>query len=72
VAVLQLGGWTRATLRYKALRRDIVLPVLLYGCETWSLILREEHRLGVFENIHTYIHTYIHVYCAYIHKATKP
>jgi hypothetical protein len=24
--------------------------VLLYGCETWSLILREEHRLRVFEN----------------------
>jgi hypothetical protein len=27
----------------------IILPVL-YGCETWSLILREEHRLWVFEN----------------------
>jgi hypothetical protein len=26
------------------------LPVVLYGYETWSLILREEHRLGVFEN----------------------
>jgi hypothetical protein len=24
--------------------------VVLYGCETWSLILREEHRLTVFEN----------------------
>jgi hypothetical protein len=24
--------------------------VVLYGCETWSLILREEHRLKVFEN----------------------
>jgi hypothetical protein len=24
--------------------------VALYGCETWSLTLREEHRLGVFEN----------------------
>jgi hypothetical protein len=31
---------------YKA----IILPVVLYGCETWSLILREEHRLRVFEN----------------------
>ena len=30
--------------------RTIILPVLLYGCETWSLILREEHRLRVFEN----------------------
>jgi hypothetical protein len=27
-----------------------ILPVVLYGCETWSLALREEHRLGVFEN----------------------
>jgi hypothetical protein len=31
---------------YKA----IILPVVLYGCETWSLTLREEHRLRVFEN----------------------
>ena len=30
--------------------RIIILPVLLYGCETWSLTLREEHRLRVFEN----------------------
>jgi hypothetical protein len=28
----------------------IILFVVLYGCETWSLILREEHRLKVFEN----------------------
>ena len=28
----------------------IILPVVLYGCETWSLIMREEHRLRVFEN----------------------
>jgi hypothetical protein len=27
-----------------------VLPVVLYGCETWSLALREEHRLRVFGN----------------------
>jgi hypothetical protein len=26
------------------------LPAVLYRCETWSLILREEHRLRVFEN----------------------
>jgi len=26
------------------------LPVVLYGCETWSLTLREEHRLRLFEN----------------------
>jgi hypothetical protein len=29
--------------------RFIILPVILYGCETWSLRLKEEHRLGVFE-----------------------
>ena len=28
----------------------IILPVVLYGCETWSLTLREECRLRVFEN----------------------
>jgi len=27
-----------------------ILPVVLYGCEIWSLTLKEEHRLGVFEN----------------------
>jgi hypothetical protein len=27
----------------------ILVPVVLYGCETWSLILREEHRLRVLE-----------------------
>jgi hypothetical protein len=26
------------------------MPVVLYGCETWSLTSREEHRLRVFEN----------------------
>ena len=30
--------------------RTIILPVVLYGCETWPLTLREEHRLRVFEN----------------------
>jgi hypothetical protein len=30
--------------------KTIILPVVLYGCEYWSLTLREEHRLGVFEN----------------------
>jgi hypothetical protein len=30
--------------------RTIILPVVLYGCVTWSLTLREEHRLRVFEN----------------------
>jgi hypothetical protein len=30
--------------------KTIILPVVLYGCETWSLTLKEEHRLRVFEN----------------------
>jgi hypothetical protein len=30
--------------------KTLILPVVLYGCETWSLTLREEHRLRVFEN----------------------
>jgi hypothetical protein len=33
------------------MHRTIILPVVLYGCETWSLTLREEHRLRIFENI---------------------
>ena len=30
--------------------RTIILPVVLYGCETWLLTPREKHRLRVFEN----------------------
>ena len=30
--------------------QNIILPVVLYGCETWSLTLREERRLRVYEN----------------------
>ena len=30
--------------------KTIILPVVLYGCETWDLTLREESRLRVFEN----------------------
>ena len=32
------------------INRTIILPVVLYGCETWSLTLREECRLRMFEN----------------------
>ena len=43
-----------SSLIYKNLKikiyRTIILPVVLYGCETWSLTLREERRLRVFEN----------------------
>ena len=31
--------------------RTIILPIVLYGCETWSLILQEERKLRVFENM---------------------
>ena len=37
------------TLKIKK-KRTKILPVVLYGCETWSLTLREEDRLKVFEN----------------------
>jgi hypothetical protein len=30
--------------------KTIILPVVLYGCETWSLTLREEHTPRLFEN----------------------
>jgi hypothetical protein len=30
--------------------KTIILPVVLYRCETWSLTVREEHKLRVFEN----------------------
>jgi hypothetical protein len=30
--------------------KTVILPLVLYRCETWSLTLREEHRLRVFEN----------------------
>jgi sorting nexin-29 len=32
------------------IHRNIILPVVLYGCETWSLTMREECRLRVFDN----------------------
>ena len=31
--------------------RILILPVVLYGCETWSPILREERKLRLFENM---------------------
>ena len=30
--------------------RTIIFPFVLYGCETWSLTMREKHSLRVFEN----------------------
>ncbi|KAJ4438039.1 hypothetical protein ANN_13978, partial [Periplaneta americana] len=37
-------------LKVRIYKTIIILPVVLYGCETWTLTLREEHRLRVFEN----------------------
>jgi hypothetical protein len=34
----------------KKIYRTIIVRVVLYGCETWCLTLRKEHRLRVFEN----------------------
>jgi hypothetical protein len=31
--------------------KTIILPVVLYGCETWSLTVREEYKLREFENM---------------------
>jgi hypothetical protein len=44
--------FNKLTLKYILLMylMTYILPVVLYGCETWSLTLREEHRLRVFEN----------------------
>ena len=44
--VLSTSFWNLKIKIYKT----IILPVVLYGCEAWSLILREECRLRVFEN----------------------
>jgi hypothetical protein len=39
-----------ATQNFKDIYRTIRLPVVLYGCETWSLTLKEERKLTVIEN----------------------
>jgi hypothetical protein len=41
--------WFQVNLKIR-IYTTIILPVVLYGCETWSLTLREEHRLRVFKN----------------------
>jgi hypothetical protein len=37
-------------MKWRIKRSFVLRPVVLYGCETWPLTLREEHRLRVFEN----------------------
>jgi hypothetical protein len=43
------SSWLSKHLKIR-IYRTIILTVVLYGCETWSLTLREKHRLRVFEN----------------------
>ena len=42
--------WLSKNLKIKKYR-TIIFPVVLYGCETWPLILRKERKLRVFENM---------------------
>ena len=45
-----LSSWLLSKNLKIKIYRTKILPVVLYGCETWSLILREERKLRVFEN----------------------
>ncbi|KAJ4439154.1 hypothetical protein ANN_15111 [Periplaneta americana] len=47
-----LKSATRSAVKNLKIRiyKTVTLPVVLYGCETWTLTLREEHRFRVFEN----------------------
>ena len=49
VQYLLSSGLLAKNLKFK-IYRSIILPFVLYECETWSLTLREERRLRVFEN----------------------
>jgi hypothetical protein len=42
--------WFLSTNLKIKIHRNIILPVVLYGCETWSLIVWGDRRLRVFEN----------------------
>jgi hypothetical protein len=47
---VQIGIYTNIILSEVRIYKTIILLVVLYGCETWSLTVREEHKLRVFEN----------------------
>jgi hypothetical protein len=49
VQILLTSSYLFKNLKLKIFR-TIILPIVMYGCETWSLTLREEHRLRVSEN----------------------
>ena len=54
LAIIRCRIFLSSSLLSKTLKikiyRTIILPVFLYGCETWSLTLLEERRMRVFEN----------------------
>jgi hypothetical protein len=54
LAIIQSRIFCPSVLYKKKLKikiyKTVILPVVLYECETWSLTLREEHKLRVFEN----------------------
>jgi hypothetical protein len=45
-----LSSWLRPKIIKIRIYKTIILPVLPYGCKTWSLTLSEEHRLRALEN----------------------
>jgi hypothetical protein len=45
-----LSSWLLSKNLKIRINKTIIVPVVLCGCETWSLTLKQEHRLGVFEN----------------------
>jgi len=45
-----LSSWLLSNTTKIEVYRTVICPVVSYGCETWSLTLREESRLRVFEN----------------------
>ena len=48
--VQNLSSSSFAIQKYKGLHIYIILPFVLYGCDTWSPTVSEEHRLRVFGN----------------------
>jgi hypothetical protein len=47
--MFHLPGWLLSKRLKIKMFETINFPVVFHGCETWSLIVREEHRLRVFE-----------------------
>jgi hypothetical protein len=43
------SSWLSKNVNIK-ISRTVSFPVVLYGCETWYVTLREKHKLSVFEN----------------------